>query len=79
MDNLTQQLEELTQTPDYRLSPTEARIRRLLVAVYTIVEDLQIDNRDMHNKLEKMSSEISALLTKFEALKPSKTIKNKVE
>lgn len=60
--SLETQVEELKQTPDHRLTPFDVRIRRLLVQIYELMEDLQIQNRDLNNRIESMSTEINGII-----------------
>lgn len=72
---LEEEVEELKQSPEHTLSPFENRIRRLLVHVYELFQDMKVENRDMHNRIEGLSSEILMIVGKPA---PSVKVKNKV-
>jgi hypothetical protein len=74
--NLNTQIEELKQTPDHRLTPFDVRIRRLLVQIYELLEDLQIQNKQLHNRIELLSSKI---VDELPNLKPSKKETKQIE
>jgi hypothetical protein len=66
---LEEQIAELKQTQDHHLTPFDVRLRRLLIQMYELIEDLQIEQRQMHNRQEKLSTEISSILEDLKGLK----------
>lgn len=73
---ISTEVEELLQTPEHRLTSTEYRFRKILVYVYELLEDLQIENKHTHNRLEDLSMQISELLRKIDTgEKNKKTVK----
>lgn len=72
MQNLDEQVDELLQTPDHRLTPFEFRVRRLLVQMYELLHDIQLQNRELNNRIESMSSDLLDAIPPMETSKKSK-------
>jgi predicted RNase H-like nuclease (RuvC/YqgF family) len=66
---LEEQITELKQTADHHLTPFDVRLRRLLIQMYELLEDLQTQNRQLHNRIEHMSREIFEALEQLKAFK----------